>query len=49
MVYQFFRDFAGPVATVIAASVAAYFVRQQVKVAEAQAEIAQTQSEIERT
>jgi hypothetical protein len=39
-VYWFFKDFAGPIATVIAAGVAAYFVRQQWRTAEKQADTA---------
>lgn len=34
MLYSIFKDFAGPIATVIAASAAAYFARQQWKTAE---------------
>jgi hypothetical protein len=38
--YSFFKDFAGPIATIIASATAAYFVRQQWKTAEKQAETA---------
>jgi hypothetical protein len=40
MLYQLLKDFAGPVATVIAAATAAVFVRRQAKTADRQAETA---------
>ena len=40
MLYQLLKDFAGPVATVIAAATAAVFIRRQAKTADRQARTA---------
>lgn len=40
VLWEFFKDFSGPIATVVAAIVAAYFVRQQWRTAEKQADTA---------
>jgi len=40
MIYSFFKDFAGPIATIIASVTAAYFVRRQWQTAQQQADTA---------
>lgn len=40
MIYSYFKDFAGPIATIIAAVVAAFFVRRQWRTAQQQANTA---------
>jgi hypothetical protein len=40
MIYSYFKDFAGPIATVIAAAVAAFFIRRQWQTAQRQADTA---------
>jgi hypothetical protein len=43
MIYSVLKDFAGPIATIIAASTAAYFVRRQWQTAQQQANTAKDQ------
>ena len=40
MIYSFFKDFAGPIATIIAAVVASFFIRRQWQTAQQQAHTA---------